>query len=146
MTEFTQLYLTPKIFLMGSSLAFSLKEDPVRCAKVCDKSWVTLKYLPGLVNIVKERSQRKREKKNLRLFFLLLFSEMRQFQIRTGLEHHEHTVCVWKAFTISGALFFLFTRTGCSVHWTSENLRKALLLSRNWTGKNVGVSLFLGLP
>ena len=43
MTEFTQLYLTPKIFLMGSSLAFSLKEDPVRCAKVCDKSWVILK-------------------------------------------------------------------------------------------------------
>ena len=38
MTEFTQLYLTPKIFLMGSSLAFSLKEDPVRCSKVCDKS------------------------------------------------------------------------------------------------------------
>ena len=91
------------------------------------------KYLPRLVNVVKEWSQRNREKKNLRLFFLLLlfFSEMRQFQIRTGLEHHEHTVCVWKAFTISGALFFLFTRTGCSVHWTSENLRKALLLSRN---------------
>ena len=45
MTEFTQLYLTPKIFLMGSSLAFSLKEDPVRCAKVCDKSWVILKSM-----------------------------------------------------------------------------------------------------
>ena len=28
---------------MGSSLAFSLKEDPVRCAKVCDKSWVILR-------------------------------------------------------------------------------------------------------
>ena len=42
MTEFTQLYLTPKVFLLGSSLAFSLKEDPVRCAKVCDKSWVIL--------------------------------------------------------------------------------------------------------
>ena len=42
MTEFTQLYLSPKIFLLGSSLAFSLKEDPVRCAKVCDKSWVIL--------------------------------------------------------------------------------------------------------
>ena len=38
MTEFTQY----KIFLMGSSLAFSLKEDPVRCAKVCGKSWVIL--------------------------------------------------------------------------------------------------------
>ena len=50
MTEFTQLYLTPKIFLMGSSLAFSLKEDPVRCAKVCDKSWVILmaRYLEGI--------------------------------------------------------------------------------------------------
>ena len=42
MTEFTQLYLRPKIFLLGSSLAFSPKEDPVRCAKVCDKSWVIL--------------------------------------------------------------------------------------------------------
>ena len=29
---------------MGSSLAFSLKEDPVRCAKVCDESWVILRY------------------------------------------------------------------------------------------------------
>ena len=46
MTEFTQLYLTPKIFLMGSTLAFSLKEDPVRCAKVCDKSWVILMRCP----------------------------------------------------------------------------------------------------
>ena len=27
---------------MGSSLAFSLKEDPVICAKVCDESWVIL--------------------------------------------------------------------------------------------------------
>ena len=36
------MYLTPKIFLMASGLAFSLKEDPVRCAKVCDKSWVIL--------------------------------------------------------------------------------------------------------
>ena len=28
--------------LLGSSLAFTLKEGPVRCAKVCDKSWVIL--------------------------------------------------------------------------------------------------------
>ena len=45
MTEFTQVYLRPKIFLLGSSLAFSLKEDPVRCAKVCDESWVILLYI-----------------------------------------------------------------------------------------------------
>ena len=45
MTEFTQLYLRPKTFLLGSSLAFSPKEDPVRCAKVCDESWVTLRSL-----------------------------------------------------------------------------------------------------
>ena len=32
--------------LLGSSLAFSLKEDPVRCAKVCDKSWVILSVIP----------------------------------------------------------------------------------------------------
>ena len=31
--------------LLGSSLAFTLKEGPVRCAKVCNKSWVILKYL-----------------------------------------------------------------------------------------------------
>jgi hypothetical protein len=36
------VYLRPKQFLLGSSLAFSLTEDPVRCAKVCDKSWVIL--------------------------------------------------------------------------------------------------------
>ena len=36
---------------MGSSSAFSLKEDPVRCAKVCDESWVILKYV--LRNTVK---------------------------------------------------------------------------------------------
>ena len=42
MTIFTQVYLRPKMFLLGSSLAFSLKEDPVRCAKVCNKSWVIL--------------------------------------------------------------------------------------------------------
>ena len=30
---------------MGSSWPFSLKEDPVRCAKVCDKSWVILPHL-----------------------------------------------------------------------------------------------------
>ena len=33
----------PKKNLLGSSLAFSLKENPVRCAKVCDKSLVILK-------------------------------------------------------------------------------------------------------
>ena len=30
---------------MGSSLAFTLKEGPVRCAKVCNKSWVILMTL-----------------------------------------------------------------------------------------------------
>ena len=52
MTEFTQLYLTPKTFLMGSSLAFSLKEDPVRCAKVCDKSWVILMDIHSAVYFI----------------------------------------------------------------------------------------------
>ena len=31
---------------MGSSLAFSLKEEPVRCTKVFDESWVILKQIP----------------------------------------------------------------------------------------------------
>jgi hypothetical protein len=40
-----QVYTRPKNFWGGSSLAFNLKEDPVRCVKVCDKSWVILLYL-----------------------------------------------------------------------------------------------------
>ena len=34
---------------MGSSLTFSLKEDSVRCAKVCDKSWVILRTRPHVI-------------------------------------------------------------------------------------------------
>ena len=52
-----QVYLRPKIFLLGSSLAFSLKEDPVRCAKVCDKSWVILQqveYISTLKSLIVE--------------------------------------------------------------------------------------------
>ena len=37
-----QVYIRPKKFLLGSSLTFNLKEGPVRCAKVCHKSWVIL--------------------------------------------------------------------------------------------------------
>ena len=37
-----QVYIRPKKILLGSSLTFNLKEGPVRCAKVCDKSWVIL--------------------------------------------------------------------------------------------------------
>ena len=40
-----QVYVRPKKILLGSSLAFNLKEGYVRCVKVCDKSWVILKYL-----------------------------------------------------------------------------------------------------
>ena len=39
-----QVYVRPKKKLLGSSLAFNLKEGPLRCAKVFDKSWVILKY------------------------------------------------------------------------------------------------------
>ena len=45
-TTFTQVYTRPKNNLLGSSLAFTLKEGPVRCAKVCNKSWVILTYYP----------------------------------------------------------------------------------------------------
>ena len=48
------------------------------------------------IQLAKEEKEKKREteKKYLSLFFVgLLFSEMRQFQIRTGLEEHEHTLC-----------------------------------------------------
>ena len=40
-----QVYARPKIFLLGSSLVFNLKEGPVRCGKVCNKSWVILFFL-----------------------------------------------------------------------------------------------------
>ena len=42
-TTFTQVYTRPKKKLLGSSLAFTLEEGPVRCAKVCNKSWVILR-------------------------------------------------------------------------------------------------------
>ena len=42
-TSFMQVHLRPKKFLLGSSLAFTLKEGPARCAKVCNKSWVILR-------------------------------------------------------------------------------------------------------
>ena len=44
-TTFMQVYVIPKNFLLGSSLTFKLKEGPVRCAKVCSKSWVILTYI-----------------------------------------------------------------------------------------------------
>ena len=40
-----QVYTRPKEYLFGSSLAFTLKEGPVRCAKVCNKSWVILMHI-----------------------------------------------------------------------------------------------------
>ena len=43
-TTFMQVYTRPKRNLLGSSLAFTLKEGPVRCVKVCNKSWVILTY------------------------------------------------------------------------------------------------------
>ena len=47
-TTFTQVYTRPKSNLLGSSLAFTLKEGPVRCAKVCNKSWVILLVISGV--------------------------------------------------------------------------------------------------
>ena len=44
-TTFRQVYTRPKKNLFGSSLALTLKEGPVRCAKVCNKSWVILRFL-----------------------------------------------------------------------------------------------------
>ena len=48
-----QVYVTPKKKLLGSSLAFTLKEGPVRCAKGCNKSWVILKRLLGTLDYVR---------------------------------------------------------------------------------------------
>ena len=78
MTEFTQLYLTPKIFLMGNSLAFSLKEDPVRCAKVCDKSWVILRYTIGGIDSKekKKKGNKAREREDCRGQFSMALSSV----------------------------------------------------------------------
>ena len=35
-----QVYTRPKFFLLGWLLALSIKEESVRCEKLCDKSWV----------------------------------------------------------------------------------------------------------
>ena len=40
-----QVYVKHKKSLLGSSLAFNLKEGSVRCAKVCDKSWAILTFM-----------------------------------------------------------------------------------------------------
>ena len=44
-STFLQFYLRPKTKLLDSSLAFNLKKGPLRCAKVCDKSWVILQRI-----------------------------------------------------------------------------------------------------
>ena len=45
LTTFTQLTARLKNFLRGWLLVLSLKEGLVKCAIVCVKSWVILKYL-----------------------------------------------------------------------------------------------------
>ena len=59
---------------MGCSLAFSLKEDPVRCVKVFDKSWVVLK---SLLNVI--------------LCYHLIFSEL-MAKIRESEEHSKSKI------------------------------------------------------
>ena len=44
LTTFTQLNARPKNFSQGWLLALSIKEGPVKCAIVSDKSWVILKH------------------------------------------------------------------------------------------------------
>ena len=56
---------------MGSSLAFSLKEDPVRCAKVCDKSWVILTIPPLTLDYIKQIKTVKKNKSYLLVFHLV---------------------------------------------------------------------------
>ena len=56
MTEFTQVYLRPKMFLLGSS------------AKVCDESWVILTI---------EASYKKRQIFYVEVYNVLLFCEVK---------------------------------------------------------------------
>ena len=44
LTMFTQLNARPRIVLQGWLLALSIKEGHVKCAIVCDKSWVILGF------------------------------------------------------------------------------------------------------
>ena len=43
--EFTQAYARTEHFLLGWLLSLSINEGPVKCAIVCDKSWVILQTL-----------------------------------------------------------------------------------------------------
>ena len=45
LTTFTQLNARPKFFLQGWLLALSIKEGPIKCAVVCNKSCVILSDL-----------------------------------------------------------------------------------------------------
>jgi hypothetical protein len=64
-----QVYIRPKKKLLGSSLAFNLKEGPVRCVKVCDKSWVILMGTLGLKKIGKLHWEGRESKRSALLAF-----------------------------------------------------------------------------
>ena len=65
-TAFMQVYSRPKLFLLGWLLALSIKEEPVKCAKVCEKSWVVLNLNELSKTILTEKQwlNKKLRKKN----------------------------------------------------------------------------------
>ena len=79
------MYSTPKIIiLISSNLACSLKKDPVRCGKMCDKSWVILMYvladfnqplfITHLMNGLHEEGRRQKKKVMVRFIHQVSFN------------------------------------------------------------------------
>ena len=57
MTEFTQVYTRPNFFLLGRLLSKSIKEGPIKCATVCDKSWVILTYVYFVTKTIHKKKE-----------------------------------------------------------------------------------------
>ena len=49
-----QVYARPKLFFGGRLLALIIKEEPVKCVKVCNKSWVILRYISMFTGVMVE--------------------------------------------------------------------------------------------
>ena len=61
MTTFMQVYARPKKFLMGSFLALSIKDGPVKCVKVGSYVLKWLVYGPFVQNNISDRKGSKVE-------------------------------------------------------------------------------------
>ena len=117
-TTFTQVYTRPKINLLGSSLAFTLKEGSVRCAKVCNKSWVILLYL----SYITLRIYRNQNKNHCN--FNVQFTNL----TKRGNEH-PHALEILKKISISLAFIQLYN------HWLAYDKQQIWYVSSKSTEK-----------